>query len=848
VTGQLFRYTCNRLDPSTISSNNVRFAGEDRAGRFWVVSDGGLDLFDRASGKVIRHVSSMTNIFQFHEDQRGKFWISTTMSSCPLATLDTGSYNVTCHRIDYESNGLIVPVKINSMLESRDGTMWFASALAGLLKLDRERKQLISYHNDPMNKESLGSENVVSLFQDKEGTIWTCLQETPPNFFSETPSPFHNFTYQQGILVNPLVTVTYEDHNQVLWIGTMAGLSRIDRGTGKVTINRRSGAGNEILSILETRSGGLLAGTFHQGLERLNTKTGELVPFAGVGKASSADKNGIMRLLFDHKGTLWAATLGGLSRLDTASGQFVTYTPDSNSPTQYQEIKEDRHGMLWLGAQHGDGVHRFDASRNEFKIYKHRPEDSRSLSDNRVNSILFDSSGRMWVGTQNGLDQYDESTNSFRTYYQQDGLSGDVVSCILQDQRGELWISTNNGLSSFDAESRKFRNFFVADGLPGGDLTGWGACGQTKTGEMIFGGFSGATLFNPNDIQETSPPPGVVLTDFRLSGNPVAIGSNSLLKQSITYTKAITLSHHDEMFSIEFSALSYFNSESVRYRYKLDGLEGKWREVGSDQRTVNYTTLPAGSYVFEVQSATNSGIWSEPGTALRIHILPAWYQTLWFRSGSVLVFLFVLWRASQLRSRQIERQFHAAFDARVDERTHIARELHDTLLQSFHGLILRLQAVRDMLPEQPGTACEALDSAIGRAAAAVTESRHAVQALRGEEESDDLGESLATIDREFRMDVSASRRLETNTGYRVLVEGTALRLHPVVRDNLYRIAREAIRNAFRHAHANQIDVNIRYDHGAFRLRVRDNGGGIDPQVLSARRLEGHYGLPGMRER
>ena len=206
--------------------------------------------------------------------------------------------------------------------------------------------------------------------------------------------------------------------------------------------------------------------------------------------------------------------------------------------------------------------------------------------------------------------------------------------------------------------------------------------------------------------------------------------------------------------------------------------------------------------------------------------------------------------AYRLRLQTINRQWNLRFHERLEERNRIARELHDTLLQSFHGLILRFQAARDMLPERPDAANEALGSAIDRAAAAVAESRHAVQALRGEQDGlDELGESLATLDGEFRTATAAeAQHGHFHTAYRIVLEGTPRRLHPLVRDDLYRIAREAVGNAFRHANAKQVELELQYDDAVFTLRVRDDGVGIDPQVLRSGRRKDHYGLPGMRER
>jgi PAS domain S-box-containing protein len=254
------------------------------------------------------------------------------------------------------------------------------------------------------------------------------------------------------------------------------------------------------------------------------------------------------------------------------------------------------------------------------------------------------------------------------------------VSCILDDERGNLWMSTNNGLSQFDPSKQTFRNYSVADGLPGADLTGWGACFKSSEGEMFFGGFSGGIAFHPDKVVDSPYVPPVVLTDFRLFDRPVTVGADSPLRRSIAYSDALSLSHSQDVFSLEFSALSYFNPATNRYRYKLEGLDREWHEVGSRQRLATYTTLPARMYTFRVQGATSRGAWSEPGLELAIEILPPWWSTWWFRVVCVVVCATLLggiyrWRIRQLRQEEkhlrdvVETIPAMAFSARPDGST-----------------------------------------------------------------------------------------------------------------------------------------------------------------------------------
>jgi signal transduction histidine kinase/ligand-binding sensor domain-containing protein len=840
TSGQTARYVHNPDDPSSIADTRVNMAAEDREGRLWVASGKGLDQLDPGTGKVVRRSPFQHEVTRFHEDEFGIFWMTGSDSWCALASWNLETGIVKCHSLNYNLKGISLKAIIPEIVETRNGTMWLSST-AGLLKFDRTHNRVIRYHNNPLDRESLESDNLIYLYQDNEGNIWTCFQAAEPNFFSEEPLPFQNFTYQRGSLFNPLVTSIYEDKNDLLWIGSMGGLNRIDRRRGTNIVPAGSGVGNEILSILEDGKGVLFAGTFHKGLQEINRSTGKVSPYPrGLPPHFTSP---IMQLIYDHRGNLWAAMYGGVGRLDPATGRFVMYTPENQNTIQYQKLSEDSEGFLWLGGL--AGLHRFDPRTGQFTIYEHKPDDPESLGDNRVNYLHFDQQGTLWVGTQDGLSKFNRQAGTFTNYYEKDGLAGDVVSCIQEDRSGVLWMGTNKGLSGFDPHSQRFRNFSAADGLPGQDLTGWGTCNQSPSGEMFFGGFSGATAFYPNKLVNSSFVPRTVLTDFRLSGNPVLIGAGSVLRESITRTNSITLSHQQNIFSIEFSALSFFNAETNRYRYKLDGLDKDWHEVGSDERIANYTTLPAATYTFEVQGATSRGPWSQPGAMLRIEILPAWYQTLWFRSICVIAFLLLVWAIYLLRLNELSRQFSAALEARVDERTRIARELHDTLLQSFQGVLLVFQSVSNLLPARPDEAKQRMESALDQASDAITEGREAVHELRtGGLSTVDLGEAMS----KFGKELLSGATTETGPQFSVQVEGTPRPLNPIIRDEAYRIGVESLRNAVRHANALRIEVDIRYGEDGLGLRIRDDGKGIDPVVLGQEQIAGHWGLRGMRER
>jgi PAS domain S-box-containing protein len=662
-TGQAVRYRRDANNPFSLNSDEVKQTGEDSTGTFWVVTSEGLDAFDRDTGRVTLHVPLREpREMSFHEDRSGVFWIVHATGG-GLAMFDRKTNTLTHYSFHDGHLSDALPNGVMAMLEDRDGTPWFATLGNGLLKFDRRGLKFIRYRHDPTNPDSLGQDDVAALFQDREGNIWAGLHMMAPTRFSTRPPLFEKFKNEPGnpnSMSGTMVNSVYEDRQGILWIGSIDALNRVDRKTGQYTFYRNLGPGARPrpTTIVEDRSGFLWVGTGGLGLIHFDPKSGRIKKFRhSPTDPFSLSSDNVAQLLIDHAGGLWAATFDGLDHLDPATSHFTVYKPDRQSPSQIDiALKEDPQGALWIGT-HSSGLQRFDPVTHRFTArFKHNPDDPTSLSNNRVNSVHFDHSGTMWVGTQDGLDRFDPKTGGFKTYYEQDGLPGNLVSCILEDERSNLWMSTNNGLSVFDPSKETFKNYSTADGLPGADLSGWGACSKSPSGEMFFGGFDGGVAFHPDKVVDSPYAPPVVLTDFRLFDRPVTVGTSSPLSKSIGYTSALSLSHNQNIFSLEFSALSYFNSATNRYRYKLDGLDHQWYEVGSNQRLVTYTTLPASTYTFRVQGATSRGAWSESGVELRLEILPPWWSTWWFRALCTAAFLGVLWAVYQRRIQRVRRQ------------------------------------------------------------------------------------------------------------------------------------------------------------------------------------------------
>jgi signal transduction histidine kinase len=426
------------------------------------------------------------------------------------------------------------------------------------------------------------------------------------------------------------------------------------------------------------------------------------------------------------------------------------------------------------------------------------------------------------------------------------GLPCDMVHWAMEDDDHALWVSTACGLAriarseldTWVGDPRRTIQMTVFDNSDGvrirADTFSAYSPRVTKAsdGKFWFVGPGGVTVVDPRHLPFNELPPPVHIEQIIADRKTQDASSNLRLPPLI------------RDLEIDYTALSLVAPEKNRFRIKLEGRDPDWKDVGNERKAF-YTDLPPRNYRFRVMASNNSGVWNQAGASFDFSIAPAYYQTAWFKASCGIAFLALLWGLYRYRLHQIAHEFNVRLEERVGERTRIARELHDTLLQSFQGLMLRFQVAHDELPGSPAEARKTLEYALDEAAQAITEGRDAVQGLRSSPvETNDLARAISSLGEELAGDESNSNRVESC----VEVEGTPRDIPPILRDEIYRIAGEALRNAYRHAQARRIQVAIGYGEQQFRLRVRDDGTGIDPEVLDQQGRAGHWGLAGMRER
>ena len=464
-------------------------------------------------------------------------------------------------------------------------------------------------------------------------------------------------------------------------------------------------------------------------------------------------------------------------------------------------------------------------------------------SARRVLDLARDRDGSIWATTNNGVSRI--NNGRVATLTTANGLPCNTVHWIIEDDLSSYWLYAQCGLlrvaradmDSWIADPKRAirpTQFGVEDGVRLVPILKGLRPAVTKAsdGRIWFVNGVKVSFIDPSRVTLNTLPPPVHIEQITGDG--------------ITYEArpGLRLPPQVRNLQIDYNALSLVVPGNVKFRVMLEGQDKGWLEV-VNQRHVQYTNLAPGNYRFRVLACNNSGVWNEQGASLEFVIPPAWYQTNWFRAACIAAFLAMIWGMYELRVRQLAAQFSMRLEERVSERTRIARELHDTLLQSFSGLLLRFRTAHSLWSKRPEEARQILESAIGDAREALTEGRQAVQGLRPSAlEKHELIEAIQALTEELANDPSHGGGAEVHLSF----EGTPRRKRPLIRDEIYRIASEALRNAFRHAEARRIEVQLSYNAKSFELRVRDDGKGIDPKLLSDEGLPGHFGLRGMRER
>jgi len=711
-------------------------------------------------------------------------------------------------------------VRSHALLVDRRGSLWVGTQNDGVYRICGG----VADHYGV--SDGLSGSGVGSLFEDREGNIWV---ETDGGLDMFRDTALISYTTRQGISDLDFHSVVAL-RNGAVWVGTGGALNILRKEDGKTAIFDRKLSGQAVGPILEDHSGVVWLGV---DVALLRFQDGR---FREIGGQRFANLNGVNAIADGSDGTIWVLT--GRNQLFSIVGDKIEEQASPNYELGWLKyLVADPNGDVWLGTHKG---------KSTISYFRDGRLQTTSLSSPQgpagIQSLMVDSDNSLLVPTSQGL--YRLNHGQVTIFSRENGLPCPETFSAIRDNHGALWIYTRCGLVRIaEPEWAKWiENSHVAvsvmtldplDGAQAGTGNSYQpASSKAPDGRLWFVTGVSAQMLDPDRLYENPLPPPVHIEDV--------IADRKIYSPQ----KRVRLPALTRDFEIDYTALSFVVPQKVHFQYKLEGYDRDWHDAGT-RRQAFYGNLPPRNYTFRVKACNNSGVWNEAGTFMDFYIAPAYYQTTWFRVSCMAAFLFLLGVLYRLRLRRLAYQFNMRLEERVSERTRIARDLHDTLLQSFQGLMLHFQTGIDLLPGRPAEARKTLETAIDRADQAIAEGRDAVHGLRASTvETNDLASAIRTLGEELR----AEGITQNSALFEMEVEGTPRNLRPILRDEVYRITGEALRNAFRHARAQRIEVEILYGERWLRLRVRDDGKGVDPNILSGDGLAGHYGLHGMRER
>lgn len=829
----------------------------DRDGSLWVAARRGLAQFKNGRWERAVDESRLDVVYGVLVDRAGTLWVATEHRLLARAAGETRF-----REVDARGYGFLAGIRLAA---APDGKVWAAPA-----------RELIRFAPGGSEAVTIRGVSGGPLLFDHRGNLWASdedanllLRVSSAELSQEGPGEWmvhpERFSRADGLNAGR-VAALLQDRERNIWVGTSTGLHRFSLSNvvreaappcfrSVFTVAAIAPGNNGTLwaacdqgsqtHVDEVRDGRLVGRHAAPAFNVAYRDAQGVVRFAGPTALGHVEQGRIVTtavspavlgrpaqaLVSDSRGALWISyTRRGLYRV--LNGEWSEYGGLEALPPTFPYVQTaDAAGHLWFGYTnsriarvHGDDVRMFDHSQG--------------LDVGNVLAIAA-SDANIWVGGELGFARFDGQR--FVSIHSAAGAPFKGISGIVKARNGDLWLNGVAGIVRIAREEvdRVVRDpshrvacetFDYLDGVPGTavQLRPQPSVIEATDGRLWFLTTGGIVSIDATRQVRNSLPP------------PVTIWSLTSGATRHPYVgEALQLPVHTTDLQIEYSAGSLTVPERVRFRYRLEGLDGQWQDVGA-RREALYTNLPPGSYKFQVIAANNDGVWNETGASMQFTILPAFHQTPWFAALIVLACMALLFVLYRMRMRQVAAQVRGRLEARLAERERIARDLHDTLLQGMQGLIWRFQAATDRIPfDEPARLL--MEESLDRADKLLEEGRDKVKDLRpGATEVTDLAEALAAESEQFAQWHSVKSR--------VSVQGTRRDLHPLVREEGFMIAREALSNAFRHARAANIEAEVTYTDTALHVRIRDDGTGISHDVLDAGGRPGHFGLMGMRER
>ena len=662
-------------NPYSPESNNINCIIEDNnnSNDLWLGTEHGLFRFDKITGSFI-YFPIGTNgedhvILTLYQDEKNDLYIGTW--GFGLVKFDrAGNRFIYCFKDSQPGVNRKDQIMVLSILPDLYGNLWIGTRDHGVIQVDTKT---LSFRDITLilGNEFLHDQVIVSLYRGSSGIIWMGtrydgIHKIVPmtkKFVQPVTKPF-----DQNVRNYNVITAILLDPRGNKWFGTRNdGLTCMDGRTGNIRHYRKmdnmpySLSSNNILAICPGFEGNksiFWIGTDGGGMNKFDPATGINRHYKRNPDDKSSLSNDHIYTILDYDpehlliGTWGISVSGGLDLFNKKTGRFVNFNCAPDNPAALNSrivlrLYRDKAGIIWVGTK-GGGLNKMtikniNATVPEeiagFTSYRNIPGQANSLSNDDVFAIYEDKNGVLWIGTGGGgLNRFDRTHESFRSFSRDIGFPDDMICEILEDNQNNLWLSTSNGIIKFNPKKETVRNYVKDDGLQH-NVFNSGAAFKASSGELYFGGVDGYVSFYPDSIRDNLNTPEIVITTFQIAGRGKSFNARDYTHTSLNYIRKITLPYYLNDISFEFSSLDYTAPEKNMYKYRLAGYHEDWTYAGASRRFVSYTSLPPGRYIFTVKGSNNDLVWNEDGRSIEIIISPPFYKTNLFRIILLLSFL-----------------------------------------------------------------------------------------------------------------------------------------------------------------------------------------------------------------
>lgn len=846
-------FTHDKIDATSLSSNQTFSVCFDKAGNGWIGTEGGLNFFDMDSKKFTRFLpdssneNSIANIsaYKLFPANDGSIWVCGKSMIDRITTIKKdNSYAFSIKHF----LPLIAPGEnlsnwnVNRIILDEHNNGWVATNDFGLIKFtitqNENATNVERFTKNETVVSSIASSVINEIFEDQSGIIWI---GTGKGISKYIPSKnlFNESSYTNDVLLDQNIFAVQEDNDNRLWIGyesdTVTIIHKNNHALQKLKLpGAAANKIDQVNTIFKSSKGDMYIGTLHQGIFIFSSASGNVndtknwAHFFRV-NTPQLNTNNIYSFAEDKNQNIWIGTYKGVYKYQPAIQKlepvYIASSPEFQPEYMINTICIDQNNLLWCGT--GNGLYVLKDGKL-LRTYKHLGTDSNSLNNDQVMSIIEDHHKKIWVATKGGLNLFNNKTNNFIRINNPGNFPQEAVKILQEDKDGNLWIGLNTGLVKFNTKENTAYTYKVVDGLCSNQFQPNANCSDNN-GLFYFGTSNGIVSFDPAKIKPNSFIPSIVITGVKVMNEDIFSTGDTVLTNNYKRYNKILLNYNQNFFSFEYAALNYINSAANQYMYMLEGVDKAWIQSGT-KRFADYTDIKPGNYTFKVKGSNNDGIWNNTPAIIEVIITPPWWQTWWFYAlcaTAVAIIIYIIYR---VRLKQVLKLYKL--------RSSIAKDLHDDVGSALSSIALLSKIAQEekinssLKPEQ-------IFSRISDTSKRMIDLMDDI--VWSVNPDNDRFENMIIRMREYAVEMLEAQNIQFS--FLISENMKDVKIPMQLRKDYFLIFKEAVNNLAKYAQASTAMLSIEKEGNIIITTIKDNGTGFDADLIHS-----GNGLKNMKQR